>query len=95
VTLASRTQLGLYEIVDAIGAGGMGEVYRARDKAEARGGAQSFAGGLRPRSPVAASPCALQKVPLYGWLGTGLNPRRCSDQWAASRRELFNGSGER
>ena len=29
--LAVGTRLGSYEIVSAIGAGGMGEVYRARD----------------------------------------------------------------
>ena len=31
MALASGTKLGPYEIQSAIGAGGMGEVYRARD----------------------------------------------------------------
>ena len=31
MTLSAGTKLGQYEVVEAIGAGGMGEVYRARD----------------------------------------------------------------
>ena len=31
VNLTSGTRLGHFEIVEAIGAGGMGQVYRARD----------------------------------------------------------------
>src|SRR6202045_3108460 len=39
MTLASGTKLGPYEIVSSLGAGGMGEVYRARDQSLDRAGA--------------------------------------------------------
>ena len=31
MTLTARTKLGFYEVLGAIGADGMGEVYRAKD----------------------------------------------------------------
>jgi serine/threonine protein kinase len=37
MALAPGTRLGVYEIVGLIGAGGMGEVYRARDTKLSRG----------------------------------------------------------
>ena len=44
--LAPNTKLGLYEVIGAIGAGGMGEVYRARDTKLGR----DFAISLLPKA---------------------------------------------
>ena len=48
MSLAAGTRLGAYEIVSALGAGGMGEVYRARDtKLESRRRHQGAARAVR------------------------------------------------
>ena len=52
--LLAGVRLGIYEILDLIGTGGMGEVYRARDtRAESRSGASKFFPRFCPRIPIA------------------------------------------
>ena len=49
MSLNAGDKLGLYEIDALIGKGGMGEVYRARDQAEARRGAKGATGDVCAR----------------------------------------------
>src|SRR5687768_12237088 len=55
MSLSPKTRLGTYEIVGPLGAGGMGEVYRARDLRLGREVAVTSAGGgilTRPARPL-------------------------------------------
>ena len=78
MALASGTRLGPYEVQSAIGAGGMGEVYRARDTRLDRTVAvklclRRFAGlnRMRPVAPDEANgkvqENALQSWPFFHW----------------------------
>jgi hypothetical protein len=55
MALASGTWIGNYDVVSSLGAGGMGEAYRARDgAAEAVEGARARGPGGRRRHPIGA-----------------------------------------
>lgn len=51
MTVQSGTRLGPYEVIAPVGAGGMGEVYRARDTRLGR----DVALGVGPLPPVAST----------------------------------------
>jgi serine/threonine protein kinase len=67
--LSAGNRLSPYEIVSAIGVGGMGEVYRARDTVRA---AAELAGGdqdeevARIVKPGSTSSCAIRSLPSLG-----------------------------
>ena len=63
MTLAAGTKLGLYEILGPLGAGGMGEVYRARDSKLKR----EVAIRVLPQSLAAGS---ARRYPVESWAGS-------------------------
>jgi len=50
VPLSAGTKLGHYEVVESAGAGGMGEVYRVRDKASGRFESSEYRHSSRARA---------------------------------------------
>ena len=58
MALSPGTRLGVFEIAQLIGAGGMGEVYRARDTKLDRGGLQIYNGEGRRSRLTARAPSA-------------------------------------
>jgi serine/threonine protein kinase len=58
MALTSGTKLGPYEVVSPLGAGGMGEVYRARDTRLEREVAVNQRHAPRPAAETSAPPAA-------------------------------------
>jgi serine/threonine protein kinase len=56
VTLVPGSRLGPYEVVSAIGAGGMGEVHRARDTTDVQASSLSSMSASLERTIRAATP---------------------------------------
>ena len=73
--IAAGTRLGQYEIVSRLGAGGMGEVYRARDTRLGRDVAVKALSGETSRDPL-----RLSRFETEAALGVGPQPSRTSSR---------------
>jgi serine/threonine protein kinase len=80
MTLASGSKLGPYEIVGPLGTGGMGEVYRARDKKLGR----DVAIKVLPRE-FAADPARMARFEREAKLLASLN-RKCAHRKLSHQR---------
>ena len=65
MTLSTGTRLGPYEIVALVGAGGMGEVYRARDARLDRDVAIKVLSGFRSRWTIPSSCAAVRPRAIW------------------------------
>ena len=87
MTIGIGTRLGAYEVAGSLGAGGMGEVYRARDMKLGRDVAikilpEAFAGDVQGFAPDARPAAAVGKWTIS--TAGGDKPR-----WSRDGRELF------
>ncbi len=81
MTLAPGTRLGPYEVLSAVGAGGMGEVYKARDTRLSR----TVAIKVLPAG-LAADPDRRRRFEQEARTATCASSARWASKWASTSR---------